>query len=66
MHDATMMQVVRLPDLQSHLVEITGMLHVRPRRTWLLLPTLLLPKSVPFKMTFKMGITGNLEDGRVS
>jgi hypothetical protein len=48
-----------------HLVEITGTVRARPHRTWLLLPTLLLPASIPVRATIKAGVAGGLDDGKI-
>ncbi|KAI8463694.1 MAG: hypothetical protein J3K34DRAFT_462306 [Monoraphidium minutum] len=48
-----------------HLVEITGTVRFFPKRSWLLLPTLLLPQSIPIRSTVKVGVNGSMQDGQI-
>ena len=45
------------------LVAVDGIAHVRPRRSVLLLPTLLLPEDIPIHVTFILAV--QLKDGKV-
>ena len=38
---------------------------MKPRRSWLLWPTMLLPKATPLHVVWKVGVDGPLESGQV-
>lgn len=57
-------QVHSLPNGRT-VVEVLGSYAVYPKRTWLVWPTLLLPRVVPLKATVKLGVNGPLETGQV-
>ena len=45
------------------LVSVDGIAHLRPRRSVLLLPTLLLPEDIPVHVTLTVAV--QLKDGKI-
>ena len=45
------------------LVAVDGIAHLRPRRSILLLPTLLLPEDIPIHVTITVAV--QLKDGKI-
>ena len=45
------------------LVSVDGIAHLRPRRSILLLPTLLLPEDIPIHVTITVAV--QLKDGKI-
>lgn len=51
--------------VDRHLIEMDAVAVSYPNRTWLVPATMLLPKSVPKNVHFKIGVQGSLENGKV-
>lgn len=57
-------QVFKLPGYR-HMVQLDATVWVKPYRTWLFLPSLLLPKATPLRVTYRIGVNGPLESGKI-
>eukprot|EP00877_Chromochloris_zofingiensis_P000594 jgi/Chrzof1/10535/Cz05g02110.t1 len=51
--------------VDRHLIEMDAVAVSYPNRTWLVPATMLLPKSVPKNVHFKIGVQGSLENGKI-
>jgi hypothetical protein len=56
---------VRPVGMNNHVLEVSGTLLVRPKRTILLPATLLLPETMPIRSTIYIGVNGPLDSGVV-
>lgn len=51
--------------MNHNVLEVSGTLLVKPKRTFLLPATLLLPESIPIRSTLYIGVNGPLDAGVV-